>query len=42
MNEDLIFKPSDELEKTTHISKADYEKLYLESISDPENFWAEH
>ncbi len=41
MNEDLIFNPSDELKKSTHISKADYESLYLESISNPENFWAE-
>ena len=41
MNEDLIFNPSDKLKKSTHISKADYESLYLKSISDPENFWAE-
>ncbi len=42
MNKDLIFEPSDELKKSTNISKAEYDKLYLESISDPINFWAEH
>ena len=41
MNKDLIFEPPSELEKSTHISKADYDILYRESISDPENFWAE-
>ncbi len=42
MNKDLIFEPSDELKKSTNISKAEYDKLYMESISDPINFWAEH
>ena len=42
MNKDLIFEPSDELKKSANISKADYDRLYTESISNPINFWAEH
>ena len=42
MNENLIFEPSAEIKKLTHISKGNYDSLYKESISDPNTFWAKH
>ena len=42
MSEDLVFEPSDELKKSSHISKNDYDRLYQESILQPEQFWREH
>ena len=42
MSEDLVFEPSDELKKSSHISKNDYDRLYQESILQPEQFWKEH
>ena len=42
MSDDLIFKPSEALQKSAHIAKSHYERLYKESISQPEQFWAEH
>ncbi len=42
MSDDLNFEPSEALQKSAHIAKSDYERLYKESISQPEQFWAEH
>ena len=42
MSDDLIFEPSEALQKSAHIAKSHYERLYKESISQPEQFWAEH
>ena len=42
MSEDLVFEPSDELKKSSQISKNDYDRLYQESILQPEQFWKEH
>ena len=42
MSDDLIFEPSEALQKSAHIAKSHYERLYRESISQPEQFWAEH
>jgi acetyl-CoA synthetase len=41
MSDDLIFEPSEALQKSAHISKYDYERLYSQSVSQPEQFWAE-
>ena len=41
MSDDLIFEPSEALQKSAHISKSDYERLYSQSVSQPEQFWAE-
>ena len=42
MSNDLIFEPSEALQKSAHIAKSHYERLYKESVSQPEQFWAEH
>ena len=42
MSDDLIFEPSEELQKSALINTSDYEKLYQQSISDPQQFWAEN
>ena len=41
MSDDLIFEPSEALQKSAHISNSDYERLYSQSVSQPEQFWAE-
>ena len=41
MSDDLIFEPFEALQKSAHISKSDYERLYSQSVSQPEQFWAE-
>ena len=41
MSDDLIFEPSEALQKSAHISKSDYERLYSQSVLQPEQFWAE-
>ncbi len=41
MSDDLIFEPSEALQKSAHISKVDYERLYSQSVSQPDQFWAE-
>ena len=41
LHEKRIFKPSPEFSRTAHVkSLAHYRKLYKESISSPEKFWA--
>ena len=41
LQEHRIFKPSKEFSKRAHIkSLAQYRKLYKESVSNPEKFWA--
>ena len=41
MSDDLIFEPFEALQKSAHISKSDYERLYSQSVLQPEQFWAE-
>jgi len=41
LKEKRVFKPGSEFSKAAHIkSLAEYEKIYKESIRDPEKFWA--
>jgi acetyl-CoA synthetase len=41
LREDRVFPPSAEFSSQAHIqSLADYERLYAQSIADPETFWA--
>ncbi len=39
MSDELIFEPSETLQRSTHIARSDYDKLYHESVSKPEQFW---
>ena len=39
MSDELIFEPSETLQRSAHIAKSDYDKLYHESVSKPEQFW---
>ena len=42
LNENRLFKPSDEFSQNSHISSIDqYREMYKRSIDDPEGFWAE-
>ena len=42
LKENRIFKPSKEFSSKAHIkSMQEYEKLYRQSIKNPEKFWAE-
>ncbi len=34
-----LYKPSKDILKHAHISKQEYDKMYQESISDPQEFW---
>lgn len=40
MNEDRVFPPSKEVLNKSLIKESDYNKMYEESISNPEGFWA--
>ena len=40
-NKDLYI-PSSDIIKNSHINKAEYEKMYEESITSPEKFWEKH
>jgi len=41
LQENRVFKPADAFSKTAHIkSKEEYERIYKESIENPEKFWA--
>ena len=40
-NKDL-YVPSSDIIKNSHVNKAEYEKMYEESISSPEKFWEKH
>ena len=40
-NKDL-YEPSSDIIKNSHANKAEYEKMYEESITSPEKFWAKH
>ena len=37
-----IYPPSSAMAAGAHADKATYEKMYAESINDPEAFWGEH
>ena len=39
---DSIFKVTEENQKNALVDKATYEKMYQESVSNPEGFWNEH
>ena len=39
---DKTYPPSDAFAATAHVDKATYDKMYADSIADPEAFWAEH
>ena len=42
LKENRIFRPSKNFSKKAHItSMREYEKLYKQSIKNPEKFWAE-
>ncbi|MDC1382109.1 acetate--CoA ligase [Candidatus Puniceispirillum sp.] len=41
MDQIKIFQPSASLAKSAHIDAENYEKLYANSIADPNRFWAE-
>ena len=40
-NKDL-YEPSSDIIKNSHTNKAEYEKMYEESITSPEKFWEKH
>ena len=40
-NKDL-YEPSSDIIKNSHANKAEYEKMYEESITSPEKFWEKH
>ena len=42
MDQQPIFQPSDALAKHAHIDADSYQALYVESIADPDAFWAKH
>ena len=42
MDQQPIFQPSDVLAKHAHIDADSYQALYVESIADPDAFWAKH
>lgn len=42
MSSETIYPPSAAMAAGAHADKATYDKMYAESISDPEGFWAEH
>ena len=42
MSDSNIYEVSDEWAKKAHVDKAGYEKMYAESVSDPDKFWGEH
>ena len=37
-----IYPPSDEVANRAHVDAATYEKMYRESIENPDKFWGEH
>ena len=39
---DKVFPPSSEFAKKAHANKEKYDRMYAESVSDPDAFWAEH
>ncbi|MGB5557455.1 MAG: acetate--CoA ligase [Paracoccaceae bacterium] len=39
MTETKLYPPSAEFAKSSHCDKAKYDKMYAESVSDPEGFW---
>ena len=42
MNNKNLYAPSSDIIKNSHINKAEYEKMYEESITAPEKFWEKH
>jgi acetyl-CoA synthetase len=41
LKEDRVFAPSTEFSTSAHIkSRADYDRIYKQSVQDPESFWA--
>lgn len=40
-NDDVVFPIKDSIKKSAHINSEQYEKMYAESIDNPEKFWAE-
>ena len=42
MSNDTIFSPSAALVASAHIDEAGYNRLYAESLADPDKFWDEH
>ncbi len=39
MTETKIYPPTAEFTKSSHADKAKYDKMYAESVNDPEAFW---
>ena len=37
-----LYEPSSDIIKNSHANKAEYEKMYEESITSPEKFWEKH
>ena len=42
MNNKNLYAPSSDIIKNSHIDKAEYEKMYEESITAPEKFWEKY
>ncbi|MDA7598736.1 acetate--CoA ligase [Alphaproteobacteria bacterium] len=42
MSNNTIFSPSAALVASAHIDEAGYNRLYAESLADPDKFWGEH
>ena len=41
MSDEMIFPPSDAVVKNALIDDAGYQKMYADSIADPDAFWGE-
>ena len=39
---DILHQPSLAFSRNAHLNESQYEAMYKQSISDPENFWSEH
>ena len=42
MTKNNIYIPSSDVVKNAHVNSEQYEKMYAESINDPEVFWDTH
>jgi len=39
MNEEKIYNPSEQIIKNSNISESEFEELYKDSLSNPDEFW---
>ena len=42
MTNDNIYKPSSDIVQNSHVDAVNYEKMYRESITNPDEFWNIH